>query len=399
MRNLLKRSWVEINLDHLAENLSVIREQVPNKQLMAIVKADAYGHGDHMIARELNRLGVSFFGVSNLEEALSLRQAEVTGEILILGFTPTEYAEVLASQNITQTVFCKEYAEELNAAAVTSGVRVKAHLKIDTGMGRIGFVQNGTQDATEEILSVAALAGLQIEGIFSHFSVADTTDADSEEYTAAQQQAFDALVIKLQKAGVSLPCVHIQNSAGIIRHPDPLCNMVRMGISMYGLSPSPAFQGLISVKPLMEMKTTIAMIKEIPSGTCISYGRTFCADRPMRVATVPVGYADGYRRGLSNKAIMLLHGKPAAVLGNVCMDQLILDVTDIPQAKAGDTVTVFGRSEEAFLSVETLAALSGTIGYEIICGISRRVPRVYIRNGEPIKTVDYLLPNSKTKVF
>lgn len=392
MENLLKRTWAEIDLDHLAQNIRVIQERVAGKQLMAVVKADAYGHGDHIIAQELNRLGITFFGVSNIEEALSIRGAGVTGEILILGVTPAEFAQTLAKQNITQAVFCTEYARELSAAAEAAGVRIKAHLKIDTGMGRIGFVQQQNADATEEILAVAGLKGLQIEGIFSHFSVADTLDAASEAYTAEQQQSFDTLVNGLRNAGLALPYVHLQNSAGIIRHPDPLCNMVRMGISMYGLSPSPDFAGLLPVKPLMELKTTIAMIKEIPAGRSISYGRTFVSEKPMRVATVPVGYADGYRRALSNRAVMLLHGKPAPVLGTVCMDQLILDVTDIPQARAGDVVTVFGRSGDAFLSVEELAALSETIGYEIICGLSRRVPRVYLRDGKPAETVDYLLP-------
>lgn len=393
LRNLLKRSWAEISLDHLAENISVIKERSAGKTLMAIVKADAYGHGDYMIARELNRLGITFFGVSNLEEALSLKAARVSGEILILGFTPTEYAEVLAQQNITQAVFSTVYAQELSAAAASAGVTVKTHLKIDTGMGRIGFVQQQDADATDEILAVASLPGLNIEGVFTHFSVADLLDPASVVYTEEQQKAFDGLVLKLREAGLTLTYVHLQNSAGLIQRSDSLCNMVRMGISMYGLAPSNELVGRLAVQPLMELKTTIAMIKEIPAGRFLSYGRTFESKRPMRVATVPIGYADGYRRGLSNKAVMLLHGKAAPVLGTVCMDQLILDVTDIPEAKAGDIVTVFGRSEDKFLSVEELATLSDTIGYEIVCGISRRVPRVYIRNGEPVETVDYLLPS------
>lgn len=393
MKDLLKRTWTEIDLDRLAANVDIIRERANGCQLMAIVKADAYGHGDSVIAPELCRLGISFFGVSNIEEAISLRRAGVGGEILILGVTPPELAQVLAKQNISQAVFCMEYARRLDEAARAAGVCVKAHLKVDTGMGRIGFdVRDDSASAAEELLAVSMFKGLKTEGIFSHFSVADALDAESEAYTARQRACFDAVVRRLQSAGLELPYIHLQNSAGIIRHPDPLCSMVRMGISMYGLPPSREFDGLLPVKPLMEMKTAVAMVKDIPAGCSVSYGRTFVSERPMRVATVPVGYADGYRRALSNRADMLLHGKRARVLGTVCMDQLMLDVSDIPQVKTGDVATVFGRSEDAFLRVEELAALSDTINYEIICGISRRVPRVYFRGGKPIETVDYLLP-------
>lgn len=392
MKDLLKRTWTEIDLDRLAANVDIIRERANGCQLMAIVKADAYGHGDSVIAPELCRLGISFFGVSNIEEAISLRRAGVGGEILILGVTPPELAPTLAEQQLSQAVFCTEYARSLDAAARAAGVRVKTHLKLDTGMGRIGFRTDDAAAAAEELSAVSRLPGLKVEGIFSHFSVADALDPDSEAYTAGQQERFDAIVLRLQKEGLPLSYIHLQNSAGIIRHPDPLCNLVRMGISMYGLSPSRDFDGLLPVKPLMEMKTAVAMVKEIPAGCSVSYGRTFISDRPMRVATVPVGYADGYRRALSNRADMLLHGKRARVLGTVCMDQLMLDVSDIPGVKAGDVATVFGSSQDAMIPVEELASLSGTINYEIICGISRRVPRVYFRGGKPIETVDYLLP-------
>ncbi len=391
MQKFLRRTWAEINLDHLVHNISVLRERAAGKELMAIVKADAYGHGDHIIARELNRLGVTFFGVSNLEEATCLRNAGVKGEILILGITPAEYAATLAEQSITQAVFSTEYGVALSRAATAAGVRVKSHLKIDTGMGRIGFVAQPDADPFDEILAVTRLPGLEITGIFSHFSVADLIDPDADRYTDQQQQQFQQLVDRLGQAGVKLPYIHLQNSAGIIRRDIASCNLVRIGISMYGLSPADGLADALPVKPLMTLKTAVAMIKEIPAGRYISYGRTFCSDRLMRVATVPVGYADGYPRALSSKAVMLIHGKPAPVLGCVCMDQLVLDVTDIPEVTVGDEVTVFGRSGEATLSAEQLAAQCGTIGYEIVCSISRRVPRVYLRNGEAVETVDYLL--------
>ena len=391
MNKLLKRTWAEINLDHLEYNINSLRGCLPKStDLMAIVKADAYGHGDKAIVTELCRLGIRFFGVSNLEEALSLRNAGADGDILILGVTPAEYADVLAQQNISQSVFCTEYAEKLSQAAATAGVTVKCHLKIDTGMGRIGFVNQLDSDATQEVLSVCKLQNLSFEGIFSHFSVADELSPESLDYTDAQQNAFNSLVQRLQESGIRFHHIHLQNSAGIIRHPNPLCNLARMGISMYGLSPSGDFQDILPVKPLMELKTIVTMVKEIPPGRSVSYGRNFISDRPMRIATVPIGYADGYHRALSGRGKMLLHGKPANILGKVCMDQLMLDVTDIPQAKAGDIVTVFGQSEDNFLSVDEVASLANTINYEIICDISKRVPRVYLRGGETVEIVDYL---------
>ena len=233
-------------------------------------------------------------------------------------------------------------------------------------MGRIGFVNQLDSDATQEVLSVCKLQNLSFEGIFSHFSVADELSPESLDYTDAQQNAFNSLVQRLQESGIRFRHIHLQNSAGIIRHPNPLCNLARMGISMYGLSPSGDFQDILPVKPLMELKTIVTMVKEIPPGRSVSYGRNFISDRPMRIATVPIGYADGYHCALSGRGKMLLHGKPANILGKVCMDQLMLDVTDIPQAKAGDIVTVFGHSEDNFLSVDEVASLANTINYEII---------------------------------
>ncbi len=391
MNKLLKRTWAEINLDHLEYNVSCLRGCLSaDINLMAIVKADAYGHGDRAIAAELCRLGIRFFGVSNLEEALSLRNAGAEGEILILGVTPAEYADVLAKYQISQSVFCTEYAERLSQAAEAAGVTVKCHLKIDTGMGRIGFVNQLHADALQEILSVCRLKGLSFEGIFSHFSVADELSEEALAYTDAQQGFFNDLTEKLLQSGLHFRYIHLQNSAGIMRHPDPICNLARMGIAMYGLAPAEDFQSLLPLKPLMELKTIVTMVKEVPPGRSISYGRSFVTERPMRIATVPIGYADGYHRALSGKGRMLLHGKSAAILGKICMDQLMLDVTDIPQAKAGDVVTVFGHSEDSFLSVDEVAALANTISYEIICDISKRVPRVYLRDGKTVEVVDYL---------
>ncbi len=391
MEACLKRTWAEIHLDRLEENIRLLRScPGAEKELMAVVKADAYGHGDRVIARELCRLGIQCFAVSNIEEAVSLRRADIKGDILILGATPAECAGLLAANDLSQAVFSAAYAAALDAAARAACVRVKCHLKLDTGMGRIGFISSPEAEEAEALLEAAGRRNLLVEGIFSHFSVADALDTDSCVYTDTQQACFDRTVRMLQKNGISFKYVHLQNSAGIMRQPDTLCNLMRMGIAMYGLAPSGEMDGMLPLKPLMELKTVISMVKEVPAGTSVSYGRTYISDRPVRVATVPIGYADGYHRALSGKGYMLVHGRRADILGRVCMDQLMLDVTGIPEAQEGDTVTVFGESEGAFLPVDTLAALAGTISYELVCAVSRRVPRIYYRGGEQLDIVDYL---------
>lgn len=391
MKAFLKRTWAEIHLDRLEENIHLLRSCPGTAQeLMAVVKADAYGHGDRVIAGELSRLGIRCFAVSNIEEALSLRRADIRGDILILGATPVECAALLSKHGLSQAVFSAEYAAALDAAAKSADVRVKCHLKLDTGMGRIGFISQPELEETEALLETAARKHLIVEGIFSHFSVADALDAESRAYTDMQQACFDRTARRLQDNGISFRYIHLQNSAGIMRQPDPLCNLMRMGIAMYGISPSGEMSGLLPLRPLMELKTVISMVKELPTGASVSYGRTYISDRPCRVATVPIGYADGYHRALSGKGYMLVHGKRAAILGRICMDQLMLDVTDIPEAQTGDVVTVFGESEGVLLPVDTLAELAGTISYELVCAVSRRVPRLYFRGGELLNTVDYL---------
>lgn len=395
MENLLKRTWAEIDLDHLAYNIGLLRTAAgAGKKLMAVVKADAYGHGDQMIAKELAAIGINRFAVSNLEEAIALRQCGISGQILILGATPAEYASLLSEYAISQTVFSADYAKELNTQAEKIGKKLRVHLKLDTGMGRIGFICRPDYQEKDAVLETLRCKYLEAEGIFSHFSVADELDEDALAYSDAQQDSFAEMVRFLQKNGADFQDIHLQNSAGIMRHPVPCCNMVRMGIAMYGLSPSRAFQEMLPLKPLMELKTTVSMVKEVPAGTAVSYGRRFIAGAKTRVATVPVGYADGYHRALSGKGYLLLHGKRANILGSICMDQLMIDVTDIPETRPGDTATLFGRSGDAFLSVDTLAELAGTISYELVCAVSRRVPRVYFKSGRPVKVVDYLIKRS-----
>ena len=385
MNDFLKRTWAQINLDHLRENVEIIRNRLhPSTQMMGIVKADAYGHGDAFVARELQNMGLCWFGVSNLEEALSLRRAGITGDILILGMTPVQHGKDLEAHNITQAVFSPEYAQALNAAALESGVQVNVHVKLDTGMGRIGFAAESCQEAVRELQECR---GLLPTGLFSHFSHADCDGEEARAYTRLQIKRFDQAAEVFKQAFPNL-ILHLQNSAGIMDYPELSYDLARPGIILYGIAPSNEMGTTLPLKPVMELKSTVAMVKTVEKGTAISYSRTFVAEQPMRVATIPIGYADGYPRLLSNKGEVLIHGRRARVLGNVCMDQMIVDVTGIPETRTGDIVTVFGRDGDGFLPVEELAQGVGTIPYETVCLIGKRVPRTYWKNGNIIGVYD-----------
>lgn len=394
MEQILRRTWAQIDLDAAGDNIKQIKARVaPGTKLCATVKADCYGHGYERMVAEMAAAGADWFAVSNLPEALQLRRCGVSQPVLILGYTPPEQAPVLALNDISQTVFCASYAEALSAAAAAkAGVQVSVHVKIDTGMGRLGFFYHDSA-AGEAALDAAAAAcrlpGLRPEGIFTHFSCADC--ADGEVFTRLQYDLFLGAVAGLENRGVRFELRHCSNSAAILEYPEMHFDMVRAGIILYGLYPSADVEKTVPLEPLMEVKTVISMIKTVPPGTPFSYGRTAESDREMTVATVPIGYADGYPRALSNRAYMLVNGKKAPVVGNICMDQCMLDITGIPDVKEGQTVTVFGRDSGETLPVETLAALTGTINYELICGLSRRVPRVYLKNGQIVQTTDYML--------
>ena len=385
LKDFLKRTWVEINLDLLAANYEYIAKLASPALVMAVVKADAYGHGDGLVARTLEAKGVRWFGVSNIGEAVSLRCQGIKGDILILGHTPPEMAKKLSDHGITQTVFSLEYANALSKEAKAAGVTVNAHLKVDTGMTRLGF-----RPVAEEIAPVYGIPSLHFTGIFTHFSCADTVDEFSDHYTRRQFTQFMQVCEGLSEMGISLGLRHSCNSAGTLRFPEMHLDMVRPGIILYGLVPSRDLcDDMGELKPVMELKTVVSMVKTVPEGTYVSYGATAKAEKEMQLATVPIGYADGYSRLASSKAQMLVGGKRAQVFGRVCMDQLMLDVTDIP-VKAGDVVTVFGRDGEAFIPVEELSDVERTINYETVCLIGKRVPRVYLRGGDIVDVVDYI---------
>lgn len=383
-----RRCWAEVNLGALRHNFSLVLREAAGARVIAVVKADAYGHGDAAVARLLEAEGAAGFAVSGFEEAMRLRRAGVGAPILVLGYTDPKNAAALSAERVTQTVFSAEYARKLSEAAHAAGVCVDVHIKADTGMGRIGFDALGDTDgAAEEIAGVCALDGLRARGIFTHFAAADSMAEDDRAYTARQYEALTRLIAALRARGIRFETAHCCNSAGTFAWPQYHLDAVRPGIILYGENPSSEVV-LPGLQSAMRLKCCVSMVKELPAGRCVSYGRKFVSDRPMRVATLAVGYADGYPRAMSHHGVVEICGKPARVLGRVCMDQMMVDVTGIPEAKAGDTATVFGGCFSD--RVEDLACATGTIPYEILCSIGRRVPRVYIDGGREVNVVDYL---------
>ena len=388
MMEFEKRCWAEVDLDRIEQNLAVIRSKAPHSKIMAVVKADAYGHGDAVIAATLEAAGADRFAVSGFVEALRLRRAGVTKPILILGYTSPQQAALLARNAITQTVYSLEYARQLSAAATAAGVDVRVHIKLDTGMGRIGFaVRDDLEGALAEVCEATALPGLVHTGIFTHFAVADSAAEEDVAYTRRQYELFCEAIRRLEHKGITFAVRHCCNSAGILAYPEFQLDMVRPGIILYGYRPSPdvTCDELVGA---LELKAVVSLVKELRRGDDVSYGRLYTAPRQMRVATLSVGYADGYQRALSNCGVVSIHGKPAPVIGRVCMDQIIVDVTDIPKVRQGDVATIFGGG--AADTVDDIADKCGTVNYEIICDIGRRVPRVYTRGGRPIQVTDYM---------
>ena len=379
--------WAEIDLDALVHNFHLIREKASPAAVCAVVKADAYGHGDRMAARTLAETGAAWFAVSSLAEARHLRRSGIKQPILILGMTRPECAGALAAEGITQAVYSLEYARALSQAAEAAGVTVEGHLKIDTGMGRIGFgACRDFEGAVSGLLECRRLRGLSITGAFQHFPVADSLSEEDRRYTEKQYALFRRVVERLEAAG-PLRTVHCSNSAGLTAHPEWSGDMVRAGVILYGQDPSAevAFPGL---RPVMALKTVVSQVKDLAPGDCVGYGRTYTADRPLRAATVCCGYADGYPRCLSNLGTASIHGRPAPVIGRVSMDQIVLDASQAPEVSAGDEAVLLGAAPaDGFAQA---AEKAGTISYELLCAVARRVPRVYLRGGEVAEILDYL---------
>ena len=381
------RTWVEINLDALGCNFNVVRESLPeNIKILAVVKANAYGHGAIGVAKFLEDKA-DYLAVAATDEALELRKNGVNCPILILGHIPYGDYDNIVRNNVTPTISDFYEAELLSKAAVKAGVTAPLHIAVDTGMNRIGFKCD--KASVEEIKKIKTLPNIEIEGVFSHLAAADMLD---KTYTNMQAEKFDDFVSELEKAGIRPSIKHLYNSAAIADL-EKKYDMVRQGIILYGLRPSDEveFNNINVPQPVMSMKTRVVQVKTLPAGECISYGCTFTTEKETRVATLCAGYADGVTRVLSNNGEVLIRGKRAKIIGRVCMDQFMVDVTDIPEVEAGDTATIFGTDGEETISVDEIAKKANTINYEIICNINSRVTRVYMKNGKVESAFGYLL--------
>lgn len=383
-----KRTWANIDLDAAKHNFHVIREQLNSEtKICCVVKANGYGHGAVQLSKLYEQLGADYLAVSNIEEAIQLRTAEVSLPILILGYTDPRCASQLAEQKIAQCVFSHDYGKALSDNAAEQDVEVRIHIKIDSGMGRIGF--QCTENELIKASEVCRFPGLKTEGIFTHFASADEGD-EGREYTVGQFEKFIDAVKYLESKGIRFDIRHCANSAGIFDYPEMHLDMVRAGIVLYGLQPSSVLHNPGKLQPVLVLKTIIDHIKTIHPGDCISYGREFTADHDMRVATIPIGYADGlWRSNYPHHMVVEVEGRLAPIIGRICMDQCMIDVSGIPEAVVNSKVIVFGTSGET--SIDHIADANHTINYEIVCAIGERVPRVYKSNGQTITVVDNIV--------
>lgn len=391
--NMVKRTWAEISLNAIEHNYNVIRNKVADDtKVCCVIKADGYGHGAVELSQVYEKLGADFFAVSNIDEGIEIRKSGSKLPIVILGYTPVSEAENLAEYDISQAVFSLEYAKELSEKCVEEDCICKMHIKVDSGMSRIGFMcQEFPRDeySIEEICEACCLPNLEVEGLFTHFCVSDE-DAEGREFTNKQYENFIHVRDSLKKRGVDISVVHCSNSGAIEDYPETCCDMVRAGIILYGLAPSSKLADRLDLVPAMTLKTVVAFVKEVQKGATISYGRTFTADRKMKIATVPIGYADGFIRQNAKDGYMMVSGKKAKIVGRICMDQTMLDVTDIEDVKTSDEVVVFGTGENGEPTADSLAENTGTINYETVCLVGKRVPRIYIKDGK-IENVMYKL--------
>lgn len=381
------RVCARVDLDAVEYNMERMKDNIDEGvQMLAVIKTDGYGHGAVQIAKLLEEKSYIWgYATATLEEAVLLRRAGLKKPVLVLGcIFPDEIEEAIQNE-IRITTYTTEIAKLLSECAVSLGKTAYVHIKLDTGMSRLGF--QITEESVKEIAEIAKLPGLSPEGMFTHFAKADETD---KKYTDWQFEKYMWMKEELEKKDITFPYYHCSNSAGIIDIRKTNLDLVRAGISIYGLYPSEEVEKEnVPLKPAMELISHVAHVKWVPENTSVSYGGTFVTDKKMKIATIPVGYGDGYPRSLSNKGYVLIHGKKARILGRVCMDQFMVDVTEIPDVKFGDKVTLIGKDGEEILPVEILSDLSGRFNYEFVCDLSKRIPREYIRHGEVIEQVDY----------
>ena len=383
---IIRPVWAEVNLDNIINNICEIKKNINGEEIIAVVKANAYGHGAIDIAPILVENGADRLAVAMLSEALELREAGIKVPILILGYTDVTFAEMLINNDIEQTVYSLDYAKELSKKAEALGKIAKIHIAVDTGMGRIGFLPS--KKSVEEVVEISKLHNLNITGVFTHFSNADEED---KSYAHNQINKFNLFIKDLEEREINLGIKHISNSASIIDIEDAHYNAIRPGIILYGYYPSEYInKEKLKLMPALSLKCQVIHVKELKKGEYIGYGRTFRTERDSIIATLPIGYADGYIRGLYKKANVIVNGKLAPVVGRICMDQCMVDITDVGPVKVGDEVILLGEDNGLKNNADDMAKLLDTINYEILCMIGRRVPRVYIKNGKKIDVRNYL---------
>ncbi|MBB6716607.1 alanine racemase [Clostridium gasigenes] len=386
MEENIRAVWAEIDLDCIKHNMIEIRKQVGEKIIIAIVKADAYGHGAIDVASVLLENGADKLGVAVITEALELRKSGIEAPILILGYTPLDFTKDLIDQNIEQTVYSLDYAIGLSEIALKEGKQIDIHIAIDTGMGRLGFLPN--EESLDDIEKINNLKNINIKGIFTHFSSADETD---KEYTMMQLNKFKQFNKSLEERGIKIKEKHLSNSAAILDMEEAYFDAVRPGIIIYGYYPSnEVIKEKINLKPALTLKSNIVHVKVLPKGEYISYGREFKTERESIIATLPIGYADGYTRALYRKGKVIINGKSAPIVGRICMDQCMIDITDVGPVKVGDEVILIGEDQGIKFNADDIAKLLNTINYEVLCLIGKRIPRVYKKNKTTIKTRNYL---------
>ena len=381
MEKIMRPVWAEIDLDAIAYNTKNIKKLIGDKELIAIVKADCYGHGAVDVVPTFLENGASRLAVAMLTEGIELRENNINAPIVILGYTPLYLGEELINYDIEQTVYDLDYAKELSEIALSLNKRAKIHIAIDTGMGRIGFLP--CNETVKTIAEICTLKGLEIVGVFSHFS---TSDEEDKSYTKEQLLKFTKVMENLKALEIQIPLKHLSNSGAIIDMPETYLNAVRPGIILYGYYPSnEVFKDNLSIKPALTLKSKIGHVKELEPDMYIGYGKTFKTNKKTIVATLPIGYGDGYPRALAENAKIIVNGKFAKILGRICMDQCMIDVTDIANVKTGDEVIILGEEGDLKFNADDIAGALGTINYEILCMLKSRIPRVYIKNKEIVK--------------
>ena len=386
MKKILRPAWAEIDLDAIAYNTRNIKKLIGDKDLIAVVKANCYGHGVIDIIPTLLENGVSRFAVAMISEALEIRDNKITAPVMILGFTPLYLGEELINNNIEQTVYDLDYAKELSKIALTLNKKAKIHIAIDTGMGRIGFLPN--EKSIDNITEICSLEGIEVIGIFTHFSTSDEKD---KEYSHEQFTKMLSVMDTLKKRGIDIPLKHVANSGAIIDLPDTYLDAVRAGIILYGYYPSDEIdKNNLALKPALTLKATITNVKTLEKDMYVSYGRTFKTSNETIVATIPVGYADGYLRKLAENGKVIIKGEFAPIIGRICMDQFMIDVTNIPDVKIGDEVILLGEKNNLKYNADDIAEKLGTINYEVTCMLKSRLPRVYIKNKHIINVKNHI---------